>query len=391
MSILDRYVLKKFLIPLSYCVTGFTVIWFIFDLSSSLSSLLRGGINFSLQFRYYQSQIPAILLLSLPVGTLLALLHGLSAMSRSNEIISMLAAGKSVLRVLRPLLTVGLLLVGVAAYFNWSITPHAQYVRKQMLNEIREGRPVENSYVMAHMFRNGHDHRLWFMRRILPKQAKWQVEDLQIVQQNTRNEVTEEWFARRASYDPFKRNWILLQVRHLELDPQGNILKKIDSDRLTIGHWSETPRRVASPAADPNHLSVEELREYLAYNIDSPPNRLAPYRTHLWYRFALPWQTMVAVLLAGPLGIAYSRHNPLRDVTTAIILFFCLIFLDKVFIALGKGNHVSPFIAAWTPLMGYSVLGFWFLWLRSTNRNIPSLRRMCGRQNEYIEQTLHTK
>jgi lipopolysaccharide export LptBFGC system permease protein LptF len=214
------------------------------------------------------------------------------------------------------------------------------------------------------------------MRRILPKQAKWQVEDLQIVQQNTYSEVTEEWFARKASYDPFKRNWILLQVRHLKLDPRGNILKKIDSDRLTIGHWSETPQRVASLIINPNYLSVPELREYLAQNADSPPSRLAPYRTHLEYRFALPWQTMVAVLLAGPLGIVYSRHSLLRDVTIAIILFFCLIFLDKISIALGKGNHVSPFVAAWAPLIGCSVLGFWFLWLRSTNRDIPSLKNV---------------
>jgi lipopolysaccharide export system permease protein len=376
MTILDRYVLKKFLTPFFYCVIGFSMVWFIFDLSDNLSTFLKGRASFSFQLRYYWSQLPATLVLSLPVGTLLALLYSLSAMSRSNEIIAMLAAGKSVLCVLRPLLIVGLLLVGVTSCFNWSTVPHAQHVKKRILSEIRQGGATKNSYVMAHMFRNRRDHRLWFMRRILLKQAKWQVEDLQIVQQNTHSEVTEEWFARKASYDPFKRNWILLQVRHLKLDPQGNILKKIDSDRLTIGHWSETPQRVASLIINPNYLSVPELREYLAHNADSPPSRLAPYRTHLEYRFSLPWQAMAAVLLAGPLGIVYSRHSLLRDITIAIILFFCLIFLDKVSIALGKGNHVSPFVAAWAPLIGCSVLGSWFLWLRSTNRDIPSLKNV---------------
>ncbi|QQY08583.1 MAG: LptF/LptG family permease [Candidatus Xiphinematobacter sp.] len=371
MTILDRYLLKKFLIPLSYCVIGFIMVWFVFDLSNNLSSLLKGEANFSLRIRYYQSQIPATLVIFLPVGTLLALLYGLSAMSRSNEIISMLAAGKSVLRVLFPLLTVGLLLVGVSSYFNWAITPHAQHAKKQILDEIRRGGAATNSSIMAHTFRNCHDHRLWFVHRIFQKQTKWQVEDLQIIQQNTDNEITEKWFAKRAAYDPSKGNWTLLQVRHLKLDPQGNILKKVDSDWLTVGHWSETPQRVASLAANPNYLSVPELREYLAYNTDSSPNHLAPYRTHLWHRFALPWQVMVAVLLAGPLGIVYSRHCLFREITIAITLFFCLIFLDKVFVALGKGNRISPFVAAWSPLIGYSLLGSWFLWLRSTNRDIP--------------------
>ncbi|ALJ56768.1 Lipopolysaccharide export system permease protein LptG [Candidatus Xiphinematobacter sp. Idaho Grape] len=376
MTILDRYLLKKFLTPFFYCVIGFTMVWFIFDLSDNLSTFLKGRASFSLKLRYYWSQLPATLVLSLPVGTLLALLYSLSAMSRSNEIISMLAAGKSVLRVLGPLLTVGLLLVGVTSYFNWSTAPHARHIKRRMLNEIKQGGTTKNSYVMAHMFRNRRDHRLWFMRRVLLKQAKWQVEDLQVVQQNACSEVTEEWFARKASYDPFKRNWTLSQVRHLKLDPRGNILKKIDSDRLTISHWSETPQRIASLITNPDYLSVPELREYLAQNLDSPSGRLAPYRTHLEYRFALPWQAMVAILLAGPLGIVYSRYSLFRDITIAIILFFCLIFLDKVSIALGEGNHVSPFVAAWAPLIGCSILGCWFLWLRSTNRDIPSLRNV---------------
>ena len=116
MRILDRYVLQKFFLPFVYCVLGFIAIWFIFDLSDNLPDFLQGKVGFDILAQYYKSQIPEIIVVSLPIGGLLALLYSLTAMSRSNEIISMLGAGVSVTRVLVPLMLVGLLLVAITGY-----------------------------------------------------------------------------------------------------------------------------------------------------------------------------------------------------------------------------------------------------------------------------------
>ncbi|HRJ73972.1 MAG TPA: LptF/LptG family permease, partial [Terrimicrobiaceae bacterium] len=110
MRILDRYVLQKFLLPFIYCFFGFIAIWFIFDLSDNLQDFLQGKADLGVLLTYYKSQIPQIVVISLPIGTLLALLYSLTAMSRSNEIISMLGAGVSVTRILVPLFFVGLVL-----------------------------------------------------------------------------------------------------------------------------------------------------------------------------------------------------------------------------------------------------------------------------------------
>lgn len=370
MMILDRYILKKFLMPFFYCIIGFVAIWFIFDFSDNLPDFLQGKATFLTIVEYYKSQIPAILVLSLPAGTILALLYSLTMMSRSNEIISMLTAGRSVVRVLFPLFFVGLFLVAVIAYFNWSSAPHADRIKKQMLNDIKSGSATSANRLFAHMFRNREDRRLWFIRRLLPERVEEQVQGLQIIQQNAVNDVTKEWFAEGASYDPAKKVWILIDARYVELDPRGNILKSVDSKSIVIEQWRETPWRIASSVMNPDYLSVPELRDYLIYNKDFPERRLAPYRTHLAYRYALPWQAMIAIILAGPLGIVYSRRGILAGVAAAIGLFFSLIFVDKVFIALGKGNHVSPVMAAWLPLLIYCLLGSWLLWMRSTNRDI---------------------
>ncbi len=374
MTILDRYVLKRFLMPFIYCITGFIAIWFIFDLSDNIPIFLQGKASLLTVLRYYKTQIPAILVLALPAGTLLALLYSLTMMSRSNEIISMLTAGKSVLRVLSPLFFFGLMLVGIITYFNWSSAPHAERIKKQMLNDIRKRTRTNDEFIAGHMYRNREQYRLWFMSSIYPEQENNLLENVQIIQQNQANEITKEWFADNASYDSSKDEWILKRGRYVELDPRGNILNSADFDRLTIDHWNETPWRIASSVMNPDYLSVPELRDYLFYNKDFPERRLAPYRTHLQYRYALPWQVMVAVTVAGALGIVYSRRGILGGVAAAIGIFFTLIFADKVFIALGKGSHVPPVIAAWMPLIIYFLIGCWLVWLRSTNRDLPKLK-----------------
>jgi lipopolysaccharide export LptBFGC system permease protein LptF len=43
------------------------------------------------------------------------------------------------------------------------------------------------------------------------------------------------------------------------------------------------------------------------------------------------------------------------------------------FLALGKGNHVPPIVAAWTPNALLVGIGTFLLYLRATNREMPKL------------------
>ena len=46
---------------------------------------------------------------------------------------------------------------------------------------------------------------------------------------------------------------------------------------------------------------------------DFPEVRLAPYRTQLHYRWALPWVCLLVVFIAAPLGIVYNRRGILGE------------------------------------------------------------------------------
>lgn len=371
MTILDRYVLQKFLLPFLYCFLGFIGIWFIFDLSDNLPDFIQGRAGFPVLIEYYASQVPEIIVICLPIASLLALLYSLTAMSRSNEIISMLGAGLSVTRILVPLMAVGLLLTGLTAMFNFEGAPHAAAAKKRMIRDIKRGKVTE-AFIAGHLFRNREDLRTWFARDI--NIARNRLQDIQIIQQNSEGDIIRQWYAREAYFNPGTRQWTLKEYRTVDMDTAGEITKMDEGRELRIDGWSETPWRIASSRMNPDYLSVSELDDYLRFNFDFPPKRLAPYATHLEYRYALPWVCLVVIFLAAPMGIVYSRRGILGGVAVAIGLFFSLVFTSSLFIALGKGGRLSPFVAAWGPLIVFMAIGLFLLWLRSTNRELSRVK-----------------
>ena len=375
MKLLDQYVIKKFAMPFFYCFSGFIAIWFIFDLADNLQDFMQGKASWDLIVEYYTSQIPEIIVMSLPIATLLALLYSLTAMSRSNEIISMLGAGLSVFRVITPLLIIGCLLAGVSAYFNYADAPHAAAIRKQLLNEIKRGY-VRQENLRGHLFRNREALRTWFIGsfRLETKDKPQAMENLIIVQQDKNQVIRERWYAESADFDPATKTWILKNSYHVVLNEQGYEMSSISSDKMKIENWTETPWRLSSSVMNPDYLSVPELRMYLEKNSDFPQTRLAAYRTHLHYRWALSSFSIVVILLAAPMGIVYSRRGILGGVAIAVALFFGLVFASNLSLAFGKGGWIPPILAAWLPTVIFFGIGSWLLWFRSTGRDFPKMK-----------------
>jgi len=379
MRLLDRYVIRNFVQVYFYCIAGFTSIWLIFDVSDNISSFIDNHIALSLVARYYATQIPQVLIILLPVALLLSLLFALGRMSRANEIVSMLTAGVSLPRVLLPLIGIGLLTVAVTMALNYSLAPHAELARKMFLSEA-QSRPARN--IQGQVFRNRSELRTWFIQNF--RLGDNMFNNVQVLQQDTNDNIVMGYVAVRAFYRPQTKTWDLENVRLAYYDAAGNITKEEFRPALTIEHWSETPFRLSSANVQAEALSVPELSEYLHFNADFPPTLLAPFRTHFHYRLALPWTCLVVVCIAAPLGIGYSRRGVLSSVAAAVVLVFSNNFLVHLFLALGEGDRVPGWIAAWTPNILFAGIGLYLLYLRASNREPPSFnlfaaRRIVGR------------
>jgi len=373
--LLDRYVIRNFLQVYLYCIVGFISIWLIFDISDNISTFIDERIGLLVAARYYATQVPQVFIILLPVSLLLALLFTLGRMSRANEVVSMLTAGVSLPRVLLPLIGMGLLTVAASMALNYSLAPHADLARKALLSEAR-ARP--EAYIEAQIFRNRTDARTWFIQNF--RHGGNTFSNVQVLQQDANDNIVTNYVATNAFYRPEMKIWDLENVKVVHYDHAGNITDEQIYPSIRIEHWSETPFRLGSANVRAEFLSLPELREYLHFNSDFPATLLAPFRTHLQYRLALPWTCLVVVWIAAPLGIGYSRRGVLSSVAAAVVLVFTMNFLTHLFLALGEGDRVSPWVAAWTPNLLFAAIGLYLLYLRASNREAPGFHLFTARR-----------
>jgi lipopolysaccharide export system permease protein len=375
MRLLDRYVIRNFLQIYLYCIAGFVSIWLIFDVSDNISTFIDQHVPLSLVIRYYGTQIPQVFIILLPVSLLLSLLFSLGRMSRANEIVSMLTAGVSLPRVLRPLIGMGLLTVAASMALNYSLAPHAELARKTLL---AEAQAHPGRYIQGQIFRNRTDSRTWFVQNFLSGSNTFN--NVQVLQQDANDNIVTNYVASRAFFRPETKTWELENAKVVHYDPSGNIVDEQIYPSLKIEHWSETPFRLGSANVRAEFLSLPELRNYLHFNADFPATLLAPFRTHLQYRLALPWTCLVVVCIAAPLGIGYSRRGVLSSVAAAVMLVFSMNFLVHLFLALGEGDRVPAWIAAWTPNLLFAAIGLYLFYLRASNREAPGFHLFTARR-----------
>ena len=269
----------------------------------------------------------------------------------------------------------GLLTSAVSGALNYSLAPHAEEARKAAFDN-RNANSREPGAV-GQIFRNRSANRTWFIQRARPEQNEFST--IQVLQQDADDNIVTNYLAAQALYREPEKLWELRMVKVVNYDAAGNITAEENFKVLEMPQWSETPFRLASSNMRAECLSLPELCDYLRYNFDFPQPLLAPFATHFQYRLALPWTCLVVVLLAAPLAISFSRGGVLSSVAGAIGLVFAMNFLTHLFLALGEGDRIPPWAAAWTPNILFAALGLFFLFLRSTNREARSLNPSAAR------------
>jgi lipopolysaccharide export system permease protein len=368
----DQYITRNFLQAYLYCIAGFISIWLIFDVSDSISTFLDQHLGLGQVLEFYATQIPQILVILLPVSLLLALLFVLGRMSRANEIVSMLTAGTSLIRVLTPLFLIAGLTTVVCFALNYSFAPHAEMARKVFFSG------GQANDIQGQIFRNRRDSRTWFIQIFRPGSNTFN--NIQVLQQNASGRITISFLAIRADYEARDHSWKLSDARIVRYDPAGNILSEEIEPTLVIKHWSETPYRLRSANMRAELMSLPELSDYLNFNSDFPETLLAPFRTHFHYRIALPWTCFVIALIAAPLGVGFSRRGVLASVAIAILLTFALNFSTHLFLALGEGDRIPAWLAGWAPTILFGTIGLYLLQLRSSNRDPSDFRGLLPRR-----------
>lgn len=379
-TVMDRYTLRTFLHPLVFCFVSFCSLWVIMDLLDNLRDFQQAKSSLGDVLGFYLALLPYIYVTVMPVAVLLAVLYALTRMSRANEIIAMLGAGRSLAQVLRPifLCTAYAVLLSLCANYYWA--PRAEGNRKAVVRAMEE-KGTDSIMASQVMFRNEQTRRLWYAATFpfSMRSGRERMHGVQVHEENPDGSLARTIEARTATWSP-AQGWRFFDGREMiyrngAVQELRDFPKNSNGQRvLQVTNIEETPWSIVSYALRADFLSVPEITSYLHAHPKASPDKLAPFRTHFWHRFALPLQALALVLVAAPLGVAYSRRGSVGDIAGSVFIFFIFMFVNNLFLNLGKGGHLPPWLTVWMPHLLFGSLGLVLFHFRSRNRDLPTLK-----------------
>ncbi len=391
-SIMDQYVVRTFLLPFTFTLIGFIAIWLISDLTNNGPDFVSAKASLGTILEFYLIQLPQVILFVLPVTLLLSLLYALSRMSASNELISMLGAGRSMMRILRPLFIIGLYASLICLVFKYDWAPRSEGSKVALLQAVRDGSFQEDNQgnskkrkkkksarwsKLGWMYVNPVDRRTWFVGRVPLDFTRKTMGSVAIWQFDKEQNLLTSWRGNSATWFFGNRTWKLYRGKTYTYGPDG--IPKIQSwESMEIPGWRETPWKVVSASLNPEHMGIPGLTTYLRTNADYDRKQLAPYRTNWWYCWAEPLSCLVMVLVSAPLGIVYSRRGVLGGVAASIFIFASMYLLRGTFLAFGQNGQLPPFIAAWATNFIFAIIGAMLLYYRSQNRQPPTIKSILN-------------
>jgi lipopolysaccharide export system permease protein len=379
-GLLERYTLRTFLHPLLFCFVSFFSLWIIMDLLDNLKDFQASKSSLGEVIGFYLGLLPFVYTEVMPVALLLSVLYALTRMSRANEIISMLGAGRSLLQVLQPILTctVYACMLHLAANYYWA--PRAEGNREAIYRAMSEQAP-DSIMASSIMFRDEQTHRTWFVATFpfSLRSGRERMHGVQIREENADGTPARTILAPTASWTP-RTGWRFFDGNEM-IYKNGSVatiqpfpLRQGSQSVLEVPGIEETPWSIVSYALRADFMGVPEIVSYLHAHPKAAHEKLAPFRTHFWHRFALPWQALALVLVAAPLGVAYSRRGSVGGIAASVFIFFVFMFVNNLFLNLGKGGHLPPWLTVWMPHLLFGSLGLVLFHYRSQNRDLPSFK-----------------
>lgn len=369
MRLLDRYLLRELLVPLTYCLGGFLILWVAFDLFGELSDFQKLRLRPGDVLEFYLVKMPEFLINVVPIAFLLALLYTLTNHARHHELTAIRAAGVSMLRLSMPYVLVGFLLsIGLFA-LNELWVPQSNEMAEQILSRRQPNRQKEARRIWEPRFGfiTPDGERKWFI-----ESYNLNTSDLirayveTVLPDGSRREI----YAESGGWTG--EGWVFTNV-HLLVYPADKGALPLQEMRETFAapELIETPEFIRSEirysklqgirAVRKAQLSIREILEYRRLHPRGSA-RDSVLDTKLHGRLSAPWTCLVVVAIALPFGAATGRRNVFVGVASSIVICFTYFVLQQLALALGSGGYLPGWVAAWSPNVFFAFGGLLLTW-----------------------------
>ncbi|WP_350291230.1 LptF/LptG family permease [uncultured Croceitalea sp.] len=354
LTILDKYILKRYLITFLGMLLLFVPIGIMANLAEKVGKIIDNEAPLAEVIVFYGNFTLVIGNLLLPIFLFLSIIFFTSKLASNTEIVAILSSGVSYWRFLRPYM-IGASLVAILIFFmGMFIVPNASIGYNEFeYKYFKKGRQVQQT---TNIFNQLNDQDYIYVSSFDPDRAigynftyehfnEDEVLDYKISAANIRW-VEKDSIYRLTSYKKRKiRNGIELVETKRRLDTVFSF--QID-DLTPVSYVADTKNLF-----ELNDF-IDEQRKKGAANINS-------YVLVKYKRWALPVAAFVLTIIAVAVSSVKRRGGMGVNLAFGIGVAFIYIFFDKVFGTLAEQSGFSPLLAVVLPNLIFGVVGFYLL------------------------------
>ena len=342
-SLLDIYILRQVIEMFLMGVCVFTSIIFASDTFITLiKQISLFGIPFKVAFMMIILNLPSVIVMTIPMGVLLATVMTLNKLSLDSEITVMRACGIGLNRIAKPIFIFAICISVFSFVINESIVPVMTKQSKDLAlwalgqKNIPDGK---QNFVFKELNDRGGLKRLFYVGycedKILHNITVLDTSKegtIQILQAQEGKTSPEGWnFEKGAIYT---------------VGDDGKVLNTTLFDDSVVKFGLDMSRELNKNVA--KEMNFTKLIKYLRKAELSGKQQREIY-VELFDKIALPLTTIALVLIGVPLAITPPRVRYNRGFLFSILIIFVYYLIRALSISFGEAGTMSPFLAAWMP------------------------------------------
>jgi lipopolysaccharide export system permease protein len=346
MQILDKYIIKNFLLPFFYCLMLFIFLYMIIDLFGHLDEILKHGTPILMLEEYYLSMIPFIMMHTAPVASLIAVIYVISSMNKYDEITAMRAAGISVLRILTPFICVGLGISITIFVVSEKLLPlsmkNVQFIKERYI-EKKDIPTKKNDLYNIALY--GKNDRLIFIKSYSPN--KGIIKGITILQQDANGNVTKKTSIEEGKWTG-GATWTCSSVLIYELDDEG-LMK---GNPLLLEELSldlENPDDIILKGRDYESMNFKDLAEYIGNFSNAPPDIIRRLKVDMHNKISFPFTSLILIIIGAAFAMKIRKRGKtaaIMGIGISLVIGFMYYATMATFLAFGKGGILPPLVSA---------------------------------------------
>lgn len=354
LKIIDKYILKRYLLTFSVMLLLFIPIGIVIDVSEKINKILESEVTFPEVAQYYIDFTIYFANLLFPIFLFLSVIWFTSKLANNTEIIAILSSGISFSRFLRPYF-IGATIVSVfALLMGFFIVPKAskgfnnfRYTYLRSNGDMKESANIfrqidDDEYIYISSFNDASKIAFNFT---LEKFKKNKQLDYKITAQKLK------WNAKDSSYTMFN-------YRKRTVGKYGDIIESLDKKDTVFNFDLEDLTPVIYIAET---LSLGELNHFIDKEKARGNGNINVYLVVLYKKFSLPVSAFILTIIAVAVSSMKRRGGMGVNLAIGIILGFTFVFFDKIFVTLAEKSSIPPLIAVWIPNIAFGLLAFYLL------------------------------